>query len=67
MEALPAPKTGRIRFVTDDDWAPFTNERHPTGGFAVDVANVALKVSDGKPYFKIDFINDWGAHLQPPV
>lgn len=66
-EALPAPEQGKIRLVTGDDWAPFTNESHPTGGLAVEVTNVALQVADGKPDFKIDFINDWGAHLRPLI
>lgn len=66
-EALPAPPLGQIRLVTGDDWAPFTNESHPTGGLAVEVTNVALSVADAKPQFKIDFINDWGAHLRPLI
>lgn len=66
-EALPAPKISEIRLVTGDDWAPFTDESHPTGGLAVEVANVALTISDQKPDFKIDFINDWGAHLRPLI
>ncbi|MEM7188322.1 MAG: LysM peptidoglycan-binding domain-containing protein, partial [Pseudomonadota bacterium] len=65
--ALPAPELNLIRLVTGDDWAPFTNESHPTGGLAVEVANVALSVAEKQPDFKIDFINDWGAHLQPLI
>lgn len=66
-EALPAPKISQIRIVTGDDWAPFTDETHPTGGLVVEVANVALTIADQKPDFKIDFINDWGAHLRPLI
>ena len=32
-----------------------------------EVTNVALSKADGKPSYKIDFINDWGAHLQPLI
>lgn len=66
-EALPAPKISQIRLVTADDWAPFTDESHPTGGLAVEVANVALTLADQQPDFKIDFINDWGSHLRPLI
>lgn len=65
--ALPAPQIDQIRLVTGDDWAPFTNESHPTGGLAVEVTNVALSVAGPQPDFKIDFINDWGAHLRPLI
>ncbi len=64
-QALPAPDKRVIRFVTASDWAPFTDENLEQGGLAVEVANVAMSQADGHPEYKIDFINDWGAHLQP--
>ncbi len=66
-EALPPPKPREIRFVVGTDWAPFTNEDQAQGGMITEVANVAMSLADGKPAYKIDFINDWGAHLQPLI
>ncbi len=63
--ALPAPTSNKIRIVVGTDWAPFTNEDQEQGGMVTEIANVALSIADGKPDYKIDFINDWGAHLQP--
>lgn len=66
-KALPPPKPREIRFVVGTDWAPFTNEDQAQGGLITEVANVAMSLADGKPSYKIDFINDWGAHLQPLI
>ena len=63
--ALPAPRKRQIRVVTGTDWAPFLDEDQPQGGMLTEVTNVALSLADGKPDYKIDFINDWGSHLQP--
>ncbi len=63
--ALPAPSRREIRVVTGTDWAPFLDEDQPQGGMLTEVTNVALSLADGNPEYKIDFINDWGAHLRP--
>ena len=65
--ALPPPQQRQIRFVVGTDWAPFTNEDQTQGGMITEVANVAMSLADGKPSYKIDFVNDWGAHLQPLI
>ena len=64
-EALPPPKERVIRIVTATDWAPFIHEEQEQGGMLTEVVNVAMKRATGRPKYKIDFINDWGAHLQP--
>ena len=64
---LPAPGARQIRVVVGTDWAPFTDEDQEQGGMATEVTNVALSLADGSPSYKIDFINDWGAHLQPLI
>ena len=38
-----------------------------SSGCLAEVTNVAMSLADGKPSYKIDFINDWGAHLQPLI
>ncbi|MEM1277454.1 MAG: transporter substrate-binding domain-containing protein [Pseudomonadota bacterium] len=66
-EALPAPEEAQIRVVVGTDWAPFTDEDQEQGGMAVEITNRALEIADGSPDYKIDFINDWGAHLRPLI
>ncbi|MCY4181037.1 MAG: LysM peptidoglycan-binding domain-containing protein [Litoreibacter sp.] len=66
-EALPLPDPDTIRFVVGTDWAPFTNEDQEQGGMVVEITNVAMENADGAPNYQIDFINDWGAHLQPLI
>lgn len=62
---LPPPEERVIRILTAGDWAPFLDEDQEQGGMFTEIVNVAMKRADGKPKYKIDFINDWGAHLQP--
>ena len=66
-EALPAPNDRAIRVVTGSGWAPFTDETQEQGGMITEIINVSLENADGSPDYKIDFINDWGAHLQPLI
>ncbi|MEL6640461.1 MAG: transporter substrate-binding domain-containing protein [Pseudomonadota bacterium] len=66
-EALPAPEERQIRVVVGTNWAPFTDEDTEQGGMITEITNVALANADGSPDYKIDFINDWGAHLQPLI
>jgi polar amino acid transport system substrate-binding protein len=64
---LPFPNEREIRVAQGSNWAPFANEEQEQGGMITEIANVALANSaNGTPY-KIDFINDWGAHLTPLV
>ncbi len=65
VERLPFPNARQIRVLTGSDWAPFTNEDQEQGGMLVEMVNVALSNSETKPDYKIDFVNDWGAHLSP--
>lgn len=65
VERLPFPNQRQMRLMTGTDWAPFTNEDQEQGGMLVEMVNAALSKSDQKPEYKIDFVNDWGAHLSP--
>lgn len=65
VERLPFPNQRQIRVLTGTDWAPFTDEDQEQGGMLVEMVNVALSKSDSQPEYKIDFVNDWGAHLTP--
>ncbi|WP_322889280.1 MULTISPECIES: peptidoglycan-binding protein [unclassified Yoonia] len=64
-EQLPAPTPVAIRVVTATDWAPYFDQQQEQGGMLTELTNIALAAADGSPDYKIDFINDWGSHLQP--
>lgn len=66
-ESLPAPITDMIRVVAGGNWAPFLSEEQAQGGMLTEIVNVALDNAAGEPDYRIDFINDWGAHLQPLI
>ena len=66
-ESLPAPKADMIRVVAGGNWAPFLSEEQAQGGMLTEIVNVALENAEGSPEYRIDFINDWGAHLTPLV
>jgi polar amino acid transport system substrate-binding protein len=67
VERLPFPDTRQIRVAQGSNWAPFANENQAQGGMITEIANVALANSAGGTPYKIDFINDWGAHLTPLI
>lgn len=67
VERLPFPNEREIRVAQGSNWAPFANEAQAQGGMITEIANVALANSAGGTPYKIDFINDWGAHLTPLV
>ena len=54
--------------LTADDYRPFTDRGLPAGGLITDIVRTALesqqKAASG-PAFKINWVNDWSAHLNP--
>lgn len=66
-ERLPFPDQRQIRIVTGTDWAPFLNEDQEQGGMLTEMVNLAMSKSDNQTSYKIDFVNDWGAHLTPLI
>lgn len=66
-KSLPVPKQDVIRVVAGGNWAPFLTEEQAQGGMLTEIVNVALEGAEGSPEYRIDFINDWGAHLRPLV
>lgn len=66
--ALPAPGSDReIRVLTATGWAPYMDEDQAQGGMLTELMNLALANAPGSPAYKIDFINDDGAHLNPLI
>lgn len=64
--AIPAPGAdGPIRILSASGWAPYLDEEQEQGGMLTEIVNLAMENADGKPPYKIDFINDDGAHINP--
>jgi polar amino acid transport system substrate-binding protein len=57
----------KIRFVTADDFAPFTDRSLPEGGMVTELLDTALKRVLTTDEYQIDFINDWDAQFSPLV
>lgn len=55
--------SSRIRIVTGSDWAPFQNQDQEQGGMITEIMATALQNELGGDGYKIDFINDYSAHL----
>jgi polar amino acid transport system substrate-binding protein len=66
-DSLPAPKADIIRIAAGGNWAPFLSEEQAQGGMLTEIVNVAFENAEGNPEYRIDFINDWGAHLRPLI
>lgn len=54
-----------IRVLTATGWAPYMDEDQAQGGMLTELINLALANAPSAPSYKIDFINDDGAHLNP--
>lgn len=62
---MDAPGPVDIRVVTADAWRPYTDANDPAGGMLTEVIDRALDRVAAQPSHRIDFVNDWGAHLDP--
>lgn len=65
----PAPGTPDrpIRVLTAGNWAPYLDEDDAQGGMFPEITRAAFAAANPAPAYKIDFINDWGAHLRPLI
>lgn len=62
-DAAPASPLPPIRFLTGGRYAPFTDRDLPGGGMFTEMVRAAVELGDPRQEFRIDFVNDWGAHL----
>ena len=53
-----------IRFLTGSNYPPFTDENLPGGGMITELVRTAMARGDDNREYRIDFINDWGSHLE---
>lgn len=57
-----------INLLTADDYRPFTDRALPEGGLITDIIHNAFKALNehgNGPKYKISWVNDWSAHLNP--
>lgn len=52
-----------LKFVTANDWKPFTDESLSGGGIYVRMAATAMRRGGNDRDFKISFVDDWGSHI----
>lgn len=52
-----------IKFVTSNDWMPFTDESLTEGGIFVRMATTAMHRGGNNRTYKISWVNDWMAHI----
>lgn len=60
-------KDSTIRVLTASGWRPFLDESDPQGGLLTEIVELALVNAGGNVDYEIDFINDYGAHLNPLI
>lgn len=53
-----------IKFVTANDWKPFTDESLTGGGIYVRMATTAMNCGGNDHDYKIAFVDDWGSHIE---
>lgn len=59
--------TAPILVLSATGWRPFLDEDDPQGGLLTEIIELALVNADDPAEYDIDFINDFGAHLDPLI
>jgi polar amino acid transport system substrate-binding protein len=52
-----------IRFLTGNDYAPFTDQSLPDDGLITDIVDTAFSNAPSPLAFEIDWVDDWSVHL----
>ena len=63
--ATPAVSKIEIQLLTAGDYQPFTDQSLPNGGLITDLVETVLKNQNIN--YKLTWINDWSAHLDPLI
>lgn len=61
--AVSPPAKVELQLLTAGDYQPFTDQSLPNGGLITELVETALK--NQKISYKLTWINDWSAHLDP--
>lgn len=52
-----------LKFVTSNDWMPFTDESLTGGGIFVRMATTAMQRGGNFREYKVSYVNDWMSHI----
>lgn len=66
-QAVVKAQTRGIRFLTADDYAPFTSKSLPGDGLITEIVKTAMNANPDNAKYKIYWVNDWAAHLDPLI
>ncbi|MGL4237218.1 LysM peptidoglycan-binding domain-containing protein [Tabrizicola sp.] len=58
------PYAPALKFVTGNDWKPFTDESLTGGGIYVQMAATAMRRAGNDRDYKVAFVDDWDAHIE---
>ncbi len=58
------PYLPALKFVTANDWKPFTDESLSGGGIYVRMATTAMQRGGNDRDHKLAFVDDWGSHIE---
>ena len=53
-----------LKFVTSNDWMPFTDESLTGGGIFVRMATTAMQRGGNYRDYKVSYVNDWMSHIE---
>ena len=53
-----------LKFVTSNDWMPFTDESLTGGGIFVRMATTAMQRGGNNRDYKISYVDDWMSHIE---
>lgn len=53
-----------LKFITSNDWMPFTDESLTGGGIFVRMATTAMQRGGNNRPYKISYVNDWMSHIE---
>lgn len=63
-DLLGTPQLPRIKLVTGDDFAPFTDRSLPENGLLAEVVTSAMTAAVGNEGFDTFWVNDWVSHTE---
>lgn len=54
-----------VNMLTADDYAPFTDRNALNQGLVTEIVNGAMTQATGQDGYRVHWVNDWSAHLDP--
>lgn len=67
LPELTAAQDDGIKILTGSDYAPYVDQGLPNGGYSYELIERAMQFAGQPADYRIDVIEDWGAHLRPLI